>query len=603
MTTSAQTAISNEQKLKLAQAFERQGEYERAMEFYKELYQSQPNNAVYGNYYARMLENMKMYEEWIALLDTMILHTMSRPNLMAEKGRALYLWDHEQQAYDIWEEVIQLDPKNSNNYRTVASVQYRVRLYEDAIQTYLRCREELNQPNLYANELANLYSYRRNFGKSTEEWLNWVSIDKRYFAMAERAINGFPPDSAVVAQVTAALERIVADSSNNADFRRLLSGYYIKNNEYEKAFESYKILDYMTRATGNQILAYANQVYQVGRPVFAIDAYTYFIETYPNSKNLAQALLGRARAYERSGFEQRTAPSDSAEAALRTQHRKRAIEEYSEISKSSGNASAVLESFYRTGEIRFHHLFDIDGAIEAYTMARNISPGSERAWEATLKTGDCFLAKGDMGEAAQYYMMIRASRGPAPELKTQAAYKLLLNDYYLGNFERLREQLEILLASTPSAADLHNDLISLSMFLESNMTGDTEQVKAFAEIEFLIRQNKLHEALAALQSLSAVIEGHPIADDALFLTGEIYVGLEQYDRAVTTYRLLEELYPTSARAEQAYMKIGQIYEEMLQDHIQASAAYESFLRKFSNSIYLDDVRIKLRRLQQKGTYR
>jgi len=594
----AQTEFPPEVKLQLAKNLERQGNLEKALDLYRELYKTQPGNPSYVNNFKRLLERLKKYEEWISVLDAQLARQPNHATLLGDRGRVLYLWGKEDEAKEIWENIIRLNPGNQHHYRLVSSMQQRVRLYDEAVNTLLRGRKHLRQPALFANELANLYQYRRNYGMAAREWLNWVSADNRYIQMAERVINSFPADSAVVAEVTEALESTVSDSTGNVHFRRLLAGYYIKNREYDKAFESYRILDDQLNADGMQILSFANQIYQIGRYNNAIRAYTYFLNTYPDNKMLVQGSLGLARALERSGFAETADEPDSARAALLDMHRRQAVAEYDKIIQKYPNSPFALEAHFHKGDILFNHIFDLDGAIAQYEKVRQISPNSDRAWDAMLKMGDCYVAKGDLDQAERYYSLVKTNARSIFNTMVTADFNLLKIEYYRGNFDTLKEQLNILIETVPRKTNLSNDLIAMSIMLEENLANDPEPLKKYALAEFLVRQRKLTEALALLKLVYQDTPGHPAADDVLLLTAELLTAMEKYTEAIDTYMLLVDNFPLSTLLEPAYRAAGILYEEKLRDYTQAIGMYESFLVNFGESIYLEEIRSRLRRLQQ-----
>jgi len=567
-TTTAQQGLSPEQKLKLAQNLEKQGQYEKALEIYKGLHNNQPNVPAFAQFYARMLELLKKYEEWITLLNTRLEQEPNNPSIMSEQARAFYLWGREKEARELWEQVIQLAPENPNNYRVVSNYQQRSRLYDDATQTLLRGRERLNNLTLFANELANIYQYRRNYGLAAAEWLNWVSANPRHFAMVERVINSYPSDSDVVAEVTGSLEKVVGNSPQNINFKRMLAGFYIKNREYDNAFENYKIIDTALNAAGVQLLAYADQIFLIGQFDHAIKAYTYIVDRFPGTPNSGRMRLGLARSLDKSGFERNIAENDSVGTVRQKDHRRRALEEYNTVTKLYENTPWGVEAHFRIGDIHFNFLFDIDSAIKDYNTVRRLAPQSQWAWRATLRIGDCYVAKGNISQSAPFYSSLQTAGKPFVNLAVEADYKLLLNEYYAGNFDSLRVRLEKAIQEMPKNADICNDFIVLLLFREENLTGDPQPVNMVAVSEFVIRERKLHRKMG------------------------------YYDKAVETFEKLESLYPFSQHAEQGLIAIGEIYEEEFRDYQRAINIYDDFLKNFGTSIHTDMVRSRLRRLQK-----
>lgn len=597
----AQTNKEISQKHILAQQLERQGDLEKALILYKEIYALQPENNVYQSKIRQILENLKKYEEWIAYIDEALQKRSEDINLLGERARAYFLWGNEGEARKTWDTIIQLNPSNEYNYRIVSQFQQGLRFYDDAVNTLLLGREKIKKSKIFANELATLYRIRQDFSLATKEYLNMVMVNAGNFKIVEQIINSFPPDSDVVAVVTDELEKVVADSLNNANFRRLLSGFYIKNREYRKAFDSYGILDSILQANGVQILGYANQIFQIGEYDYAVQAYTNYLQKYPDSKNAGRAQFGLAQSLEQSGFSEKyvNVIGDSLQMYYRNQNQKRALNEYETVTNIYKNTPWEIEAYYRIGEIKYHRLFDLDGAIKAYETVIELSPQSNLGWDATLNIGDCYISKGNIEKAAEYYAMLENADEKFASTKLRARYKLLLNEYYAGNFSDFRESLEEFLANTPKNNELSNDILTLVLFLDENLAEDVEPLRQYVKTEMLIRRGKLSEAEALLKENIGTIGSHPIADDMVFKAANLQNEMGRYKESIVTMRQLVDQYPKSPHLERAHIAIAEIYEEKLLNTELAIAEYEKFLRRFGNSIYLDEVRERLRKLQKK----
>ena len=209
--SSLQAQIDKEisQKSILAQQLERQGDLEKALILYKELYALQPENNVYQSRIRRILENLKKYEEWTGYIEEALKKQGEDISLLSERARAYYLLGNENEARKTWDTIIQLSPDSEYNYRTVSQFQQGFRLYDDAINTLLLGRENIKKPMVFANELSTLYQIRQDFRLAAKEYLNMVMVNAGYFNIVEQVINSFPPDSDVVAVVTDELEKVV----------------------------------------------------------------------------------------------------------------------------------------------------------------------------------------------------------------------------------------------------------------------------------------------------------------------------------------------------------------------------------------------------------
>ena len=67
-----QNKEQNLKQLKLAQAYEKLGEYERALEIYKMLYVKEPTNPNYFLGYEKSMQNLKMFDELVAHYNKMV---------------------------------------------------------------------------------------------------------------------------------------------------------------------------------------------------------------------------------------------------------------------------------------------------------------------------------------------------------------------------------------------------------------------------------------------------------------------------------------------------------------------------------------------------
>ena len=597
--TLAQRNNQLNQKFALAQQLEKQGEFARALVLYIEVHEAQPTNNSYFTKVRRMLENLKMYDEWIRHINEGLQKKRDDITLLGEFAKANYYQGKEDIAHDTWNSIIELNPGAEFNYRTVSQLQQSVRLYDDAIGTLLLGRKNLNNPLAFANELASIYQYRQEYKLATREYLNMVNVNPGFQKMVEQIINGFPQDSAIVADVTGELEKVVADSSLNANFRRLLSGFYIKNKEYDKAFSSYIHLDSLVKANGAELFGFADQIYKIGIYDYSIDAYNYVLKTFPESKDAGRTRYGLAQSLEKSagtGSSATKPPGAQDETMLQ-----KALDEYEFITGNFMNSQWAVEAHYRIAEIRFHRLFDLDRAIDSYETVRRLAPQTKLAWDATINIGNCYLTGNDLVKAGEYYKLLETANNRFLSAKLQAQFNLILNEHYSGNISHVKESLEDLFVKTPRNNNLSNDIMDAMLFLDENLTGDTEPLLNYMRAELLIRQRKLSEAESLLMSGLSAAESHPIADNFRYRIAELQRDFGRYDESIESFQILIGLYPESTLAEKAFVAIGDIYADILRDYDRAIARYSLFLLEFPRSIKLGEIREKIRTLQKKNS--
>jgi TolA-binding protein len=101
--------------------------------------------------------------------------------------------------------------------------------------------------------------------------------------------------------------------------------------------------------------------------------------------------------------------------------------------------------------------------------------------------------------------------------------------------------------------------------------------------------------------LFKVVEKYPkafLVDDALMLAGRIQIQEGEYRKAIETLeRLLNEFKETSIALDQARFSIAEIYQFGLKDTVNATAAYQSLLADFPNSLLAEKARRRIRDLR------
>ncbi len=582
------------QRITLAQNLVRQGQNEQALKIYRDLFeQHQDHDALYA-LYKQALDRTLKFDEWLTVIDKRLLTKKNDLQLMSDRFYVLYKSGKELEARASWDDMINRMPNNEAVYRFISAQHQRMRLYDDAIATMLKGRENLNDSGLFANQLANLYYSRRNYKKATEEYLNWIKADKRMLSVVERMINSFPADSEVVADVTEQLENFSTDSSTHVYVKRLLAGFHIKNKEYDKAYESHIILDTETKTTPQNLLSYSQQMLNMGKYEYSLKGFQNIVENTETGYE-PTALFGWARSLEE--IEAQSYIGSEITDSLKQNGIELAFDKYNEVINRFRKGNEVIHSYLRIGNIKNDYYSDPDGAIESYAKVIQMDPTSPYGHEASIKTGDCYLKKGDIEQANNSYRSVTQIHPETLDIELFGEYKLLMSDYMTGKIDGLKAGFDSLFVRTPKNKDLSNDIINMIMFLEDNAGSDTA-LKNFGNAELLIHQGKSVEAENLLLSILENSSDMPLADDVFNRVGEIRLGRGLYTESINTYKELIEKYPESPFNEPAHLKIGTILEKNLKDTQGAIKQYEEFLIKYGNSIHVDEVRLKLRNLQK-----
>ncbi len=603
--SSAQVKINLLRELKLAQSFEKMGEYKRALDIYRMLYKLEPNNPNYFVGLERNMLNLKMFDELVNHYNEMLKKNSSNISVLGKLGEAYYQWGKTAEADSVWNSIIEINPEMAFNYSFLANMLIRNRLYDRAVGIFLEGRKRVKNNSLFERDLANLYFWNKDYIKGVGEYLKILQRNIKNYSLVESQILGIPPDEDVkIDEIANLIKQEIEKDNKNPYYRRLLANLYFTNRKYPSAFQEYIDLDKILNANGKEILLFAEHVFNEKEYKYSTDGYEYVKVNFPNIPEIMLASFGLAESYEKAGSpsedERRSDYIFSKEKLnyqTKTLYLSKAINEYEDIIKKYPDTIWAMKSYLRIGEIKLNFTFDLDGAVKYFENIVKLSKDTLISREAILKIGDCMIAKGDLKQAEYKYDEIMSIGENRPdELFYQALYKKAFVNYLQGEFTQSEDISRSIMMKQSPQSRIYDDVLDLLMFIEENKRNDEGAPREYARAQVLIQQRKYSEAISLLEEVKRIYIYHQISDDALYMIGKIKGIIGDYDGAVEAFRELIKDYPTSPRADETQLRIGELYEICIGNSALAEKEYESLLVNFPNSIYIDETRKRIRKL-------
>lgn len=598
-------------KLRLAQAFERSGEFDHAQQMYQELLATDSLNYVYFDGLRRAYTMQKNYAAAIRLSLQRLQHFHNDPNVMAELGSLYYSNGEETQADSMWNAVIALAPKNTGMYRLVASIQSQDRLFDKTIATYLRARKELNDPSLFVNELASLYTMMMNYADATREYLKLLEQNDSQLGYIESRMSLYTSKEAGLSEAVRITEANAAKNKNNIGVQRLLMWLYMEGKRYDDAFEVAQRLEGMISSGGTELFAFAERIFHEKAYAVAAKAYQAAIDQHNALPYVPQAKFGYARCIEelsaqmehgitgdsgstvQSANEKMQSPSAFPLESQPTYEGAAAL--YVKLAAEYPRTDIAAQSLFRVGYIRYHSFFDLDGALRVFDSVLAFIPGNSMAANIQTTKGDIYIAKGNLDQAQKIFSSVMSVQNATAAQKTQAQYRLAEIQYFKGDFNAALAQLKPLTANL--GTDESNNALSLQYFIGENQNAYSDALRLYANAEFLVRQKKLNEALAKLDEIIESYSAAPLADDALVKKAEILTTLSKEDSALTAYQKLLADYPNSILRDKVQFKIAELYQNVFHNNEKAIKAYEQILASYPQSLYVNEARKRIRMLR------
>ncbi|MFA5832386.1 MAG: tetratricopeptide repeat protein [Bacteroidota bacterium] len=582
---------------RLAQAFEQQADYERALQMYSDLFRSDTNNYIYFESVRRMQVQLKRYDYAIQLSFRRLRLMPFDFNLQANIGSLYSVAGKEQQADSVWSVVVSFANKNQMCYRAVANEQVNQRLFDKAIATYLRGRRDIGDPYIFSNELGYLYSFMMDYANMTREYLQMLQQNEQQFDFVQSRFASAVARPEGLKAITVVVEQEV-QKKRTIPLLRLQMWLYMEGNRYNDALTVTQTLEELVNSNGQELFAFAERIFKENEFTLAATAYQQAIKSGSKAPFAPSARFGYARCIEE--LSQRGQSFTETEqkniSSLETQpHFSGAINLFASLVKEYPFTNIGANSLYRIGWIRYKHMFDLDGALQIFDSVLTISPAGPMVPTVLSTIGDIYIAQNNLNVAVKKFQTMSVSPYANQDQRSFAQFRLAEIQFFGKNFD---STLAILKPLTENLkADESNDALILQYFVTENMFQFVEALKQFSHAELLARQDKLSEAVLEYTSIINLYPTAPLADDALLKKAEYSVKLKKFPDALAAYQKLLVDYKESIEKDRTYFKIGEVYQFNLLDTQKAIAAYEEILVKYPFSLFVEEARKRIRQLR------
>jgi len=598
----AQSGSDDNIKFKLAQSYERSGDFETAAKLYEEAFNKESSNVVIFEALKRVYLQLKRYKDAIQLMEYRLQSNPNDIGLLAQLGSTCVLNSDEPKAIKIWDRAISIAPKNEMTYRIICNAITQSRLFDRAIEIYKRGRTACGNQTIFTTEIANLYSATLNYSDATKEYLNLLRQNPSQLGLVQSYISQFTSRADGLKAATQIVKEATNLEPDNIQFYYLLAWLYMDGNDFKQAYSVYVLLDEKLKADGREVFNFADHALREKAFTIAAEAYQYIAAKHPKFELMPQVKFGYAQCLEGENeivdtlklFGGRN-PFISLPLAQLKEKFSKVLSAYETVITEFPNTEVAAHSLYRIASIKFDKLLDPSGAqLYLETIQSKYSKYRSLLIEAQLKLADVYLTQGNIEKAKNNYKQIFESQQIQLDIRQKAQFHLAEIDYYNLNFKDAITKLDELTLNP--VLDITNDALSLKIFIQENQKFE-DALKNFASAEYLKRQLKYTDALELFQSIVKNFPKTDVLDEAMINIGDIQLQLEHFHEALAAYNDLISNYPNSIFIDRTLMKIGQLYQYGLKDIPKAIEAYQHILEKFPNSIFAVEARKNIRKLR------
>ncbi|MHB0754859.1 tetratricopeptide repeat protein [Polaribacter sp. M15] len=576
----------NQNDFFLAESYYRQGEYEKATQIYKKLYDKSPFNTTYLN---RLISCYQQTEKFLVA-----------QNLLSEKIKKnptqnyLYVflgYNFEKQQLN---ELAKANYDKALNSLDVTAAYGGIigRLFKDynkldlAILAYKKAMQQ-NENSNYNFQIAQIYGEKGDFKQMFEYYINLIDKNGSYLNLVQRYASRFITDDAENETNILFRKTLLRKSISNPkeEWNILLSWLFAQQKDYGKALIQEKAL-YQRNPVD------LSEIFSLGKLSFNNKAYETALQCF--------RFIDEKSVYKEEKIE---ANLYLAKIAVATKNKE--IEAlFLNLFKKFGKNQASIDLQVAYADYLTFSKSKPEKATVVLEEALGYSKSKFEKARIKLKLGDVLVFRGRFNKALIYFSQIQTQL-KGSELAQQARFKVAQTSYFKGDFEWAKAQLKVLKGSTTQL--IANDAVDLFLKITDNEPVDSipSGLKQFAKAELLAYQNKNKEALQEIANLfsskeiliNGLVPGEVIYDDVLYLQAKLLIKQEKYLDAITSLEKIIAADNQGFLTDDVLFLIAETYNTKLGEVEKAKEYYQKIIFEHPSSIYLVDARKKFRKLR------
>ena len=568
----------------LAQQFYRNGEYDKALSLYEQLYKSKNGANIFYNDYLNTLLKLKQYDEAEKIINKRI---KENPSFKLELGKLYQEKGDLTAANKIYDGILQNMPSDQFDITEIANSFYESGNYDYSIKAFLNGRKTLKDDEIFTFELINLYRFKRIKDGLIVELLKIIENQPQYLQLAKSSISRTFETGEDYNNLKSQLLKKIQKDPQNTNYIDLLAWQFIQQKQFDLALVQIIALDRRTNDTGGKVYSLGTLLTENEAYDAANKAFDYLISKGNQSEYFIVAKIASLK-----NKNEQISKGNSSIVEIKS-----LANAYEQLLQEYGKKANTIYVMRQLANLKAFKLNQLSAAQTILEEALAI-PGvrDQTLAEVKLDLADIYVLNNDRWEAALLYGQVEKSFSNEP-LGQEAKFKNAKLSFYNGDFSWAKAQLDVLKASTSQL--IANDALDLSLLLQDNLAFDTtgNALKMYAKADLLQFKNQLDESLTLLDSINIAFPNNDLADDILQSKSKIYIKKSDYKKTSEILNELIEKYSFSIWADDALFTLAMLEEEKLDDKVNAQKHYEKLMTDFPGSLFVIEARKRFRNLR------
>lgn len=580
------------QDIRLANDYFNNGEFEKAMVVYEQLYKKEPAQYYFFQRYLESLMRLEKFDDAETVIKKQLKQTPKNNKLYVELGNLYDRQGKQDDAEKQYLKAIELLPPDENAIRELANSFLNFGKDDLALRTYQTGIKIFKNDALYAFEMAEIYRRKGETEPMMESYLNYLDNNPNSIVSVQSTLQrSLAPDD--LDKLKELIYTRIQDNPDAVIYPEMLIWIFTQQKDYKNALRQAKSLDRKLEENGSRIYRLGQTAAAEKQYDAALEAFQYIIDEkgkqgtyYLTAK---RDLLNTLKDKITLNYQYTNAELDSLQAL------------YDNFLNEFGRNKSTSHILHDLAMLQAFYINNLDNAI-ANMQALLATPGitTQLLNQSKLDLGDFYLMKNEIWESTLLYAQVdKAMKDDM--LGDEARFRNARLSYYVGDFDYAQGQLKILKASTSEL--ISNDAIDLSVFIMEHYALDTTAgpMEAYANAELLTFQNRFAEAFLQLDSIPTKYPHQKMDDALLYAKAKLYIKKREYTQAVPLLQKIITDFPKSIKHDNALFELAQLFDYQLQQPEAAKPLYERILLEHSGSTFAVEARKRFRTLRNDNT--
>lgn len=570
----------------IGENYYRKGEYEKAVQVYKKLYDKSPYNTTY----LRRLITCYQETNQFLVVENLLKNRLSKtPTLTYLNVFLGYNYERQQQkevANQYYDKALNSIEINKSYGGIIGRTFKDYNLLDYALKTYHKIME-VNPNANYDFQIAQIYGEKGDFEQMFQSFVNMIDKNENYLNTIQRYISRYITDdnqnSNNILFKRTLLRKSISKPKN--EWNRLLSWLFVQQKEFGKALIQEKALfarnpDDISNIIDLGKISFDEKDYSTAKKCF-----DFILEKEQNLAVQAEATLYNIKIAIET--KQTTIDQDFTNAFTKFGENRNTIQ--------LQTTYADYLTFYKNQP---------EQAKLVLEKAMNFATSQFQKARIKLKLGEVLVFTNKFNKALIYFSQIQ-TRFKNHELAQEARFKVAQTSYFKGDFKWAKAQLKVLKSSATQL--IANDAVDLFLTISDNYPKDSVPtgLTQLAKADLLAYQNKNKEALTVLTNILTNEEllsrngGFlQITNAVLYKKAMLYIKQGKYTEAVADLeKVIATSKPDGIFMDDSVYQLAELHHNQLNNSEKAKEYYQKIIFDHPSSIHLVDSRKKFRKLR------